>query len=117
VRQVARSLDQSRADAACHRYGWQVPLCVLASHYPKPEHQAEMIERIGRAVEVLATCPGFVAADCWVEEDGDAVVAIGVFDSKTQWLDAMRVVAAADIDFDFDERERAPRQVRLLVKA
>lgn len=64
----------------------------------------------------MATCPGFVAADCWLEEEGDAVVAIGVFESKAHWLDAMRVVAESDVDFDFDERERAPRRVQLPVK-
>lgn len=91
-------------------------LCVLAFHYPMPEHRAEMVERIKRAVDVMTTCPGFVAADCWLEQDGDAVVAIGTFESKRHWLDAMRVVAESDVDFDFDERERAPRRVQLLVK-
>jgi hypothetical protein len=40
-----------------------------------------------------------------------------VFESKPQWLEAMQVVAGANIDFDIDERERAPRRVQLLVKA
>lgn len=90
---------------------------VLAFHYPKPEHRQEMTERIKRAAEVMAGCPGFLAADCWLEEDGDAVVAIGTFESKEQWLSAMHVVAGADIDFDFDEREREARRVQLLVEA
>jgi quinol monooxygenase YgiN len=90
---------------------------VLAFHYPAPEHRAEMVERIKRAVEVMRSSPGFLDADCWLEEDGDAVVATGTFESKEQWLQAMRTVAAADIDFDHDERELKPRHVQLLREA
>jgi quinol monooxygenase YgiN len=90
---------------------------VLAFHYPAPEHRAEMVERIQRAVEVMRSAPGFIDADCWLEEDGDAVVATGTFESKEQWLQTVRSVAAADIDFDYDERELKPRQVRLLLEA
>jgi methionine synthase II (cobalamin-independent) len=97
-------------------YDGRVAFRVLAFHYPRSEHRDEMVARIKRAAEVMAACRGFVAADCWLEEDGEAVVAIGTFDSKEQWQQAMRAVAAADIDFDFDERERAPRRVQLLRK-
>ena len=90
---------------------------VLAFHYPEPEHRAEMVERITRAIEVMRACPGFLEADCWLEEDGDAVVAIGTFASKEQWLQAMTSVASADIDFDYDDRERQPRQVTVLLEA
>jgi hypothetical protein len=90
---------------------------VLAFHYPAPEHRVEMVERIKRAVEVMRGCPGFIDADCWLEEDGDAVVATGTFESKGQWLQAMRTVAGAGIDFDYDERELKPREVQLLVEA
>ena len=90
---------------------------VLAFHYPAPEHRAEMIERIKRAVEMMRGAPGFIDADCWLEEDGDAVVATGTFESKEQWRQAVRTVAAADIDFNYDERELEPRQVRILFEA
>jgi heme-degrading monooxygenase HmoA len=90
---------------------------VIAYHYPTTGHRPEMIERIKRAAEVMAGCPGFLAADCWLEEDGEAVVAVGTFESKEQWLQAMHVVAGAEVDFDFDEREREPRRVQLLVEA
>lgn len=76
-----------------------------------------MVGRIKRAVEVMSGCPGFLGADCWLEEDGEAVVAVGTFDTKEQWLDAMAVVASADVDFDFDEREREPRRVQFLLEA
>jgi hypothetical protein len=90
---------------------------VLAFHYPAPEHRTEMVERIKRAVDVMRDNPGFVDANCWLEEDGDAVVATGTFESKEQWLQAMRTVADAGIDFDYDERELKPRQVQLLLQA
>ena len=84
---------------------------------PRPEHRAEMVERVKRAAEVMRTCPGFLAADCWIEEGGDSVVAVGAFESKEQWLRAMQVVAGADLDFDFDDRELRPRQVQLFIDA
>jgi len=90
---------------------------VLAFHYPAPEHRAEMVERIKRAVEVMRACPGFLDADCWLEEGGEAVVATGTFESKELWLQAMGTVAHADIDFDHDERELKPRSVQLLLEA
>jgi len=90
---------------------------VLAFHDPEPGYRQEMIERIERAAEVMASCGGFVDADCWLDEDDEAVVAVGTFESKEQWLAAMRVVAGADLDFDFDEREREPRRVHLLIEA
>lgn len=45
----------------------------------------------------------------------DAVVAVGTFESKKQWLQSMQVVARPDVDFDHDDREREPRRVQLLV--
>jgi hypothetical protein len=78
-----------------------------------------MVDRIKRAAAVMAGCPGFLAADCWLDEDGETVVAVGTFESKEQWLQAMRVVASAEVDFDFDgrEREREQRRVQLLFEA
>jgi heme-degrading monooxygenase HmoA len=90
---------------------------VLAFHYPRPEYRDEMVKRIERASRVMATQPGFLAADCWLDEEGDAVVAVGTFESKEEWFAAMQVVAAADVDFEFDARERQPRRVQLLVEA
>ena len=98
-------------------YDPAVAFRVLAFHYPRSEHRQEMVERITRAAAVMARCPGFVAADCWFEADGDAVVAVGTFQSEEDWRRAMHAVAGADIDFDFDERERQPRRVQLLVEA
>jgi hypothetical protein len=72
-----------------------------------------MVERVKQAARVMSSCPGFLATDCWIEEDGDSVVAVGTFESKEQWLQAMQVVAAAEVDFDYDERELRPRQVQL----
>jgi hypothetical protein len=88
---------------------------VIAFHYPKPEHRDEMVERVKRAAAVIAGCSGFVAADCWLADDGDVIVAVGAFELKEQWLKAMQVVAAADVDFD--ERECEPRRVHLLVES
>jgi methionine synthase II (cobalamin-independent) len=118
---VAIALRPARSTPEASRpfalYDRTVRFRVVAFHFPKPEYQAEMVERIKRAAEVMAGCPGFIAADCWLETEGDAVVAIGTFESKEQWLQAMRVVARADVDFDFDEREREPRRVQLLLEA
>ena len=85
---------------------------ILAFHYPKAEHRSEMVERIRRAVDVMAQVPGFISAECWDELGGDTVVAVGSFDTKEAWLAAVQAVQAAEVDFGYDERETRPRLVQ-----
>ena len=50
---------------------------LVALHFPRPEHWDEMIVRVHRAAEVMAVTPGCLAVDCWVSDDGQAVVTTG----------------------------------------
>jgi Antibiotic biosynthesis monooxygenase len=51
---------------------------LVALHDPHPEYRKEMIPRVHRAAEIMAT-PGCLAVDCWVSDDHQAVV------STSQW--------------------------------
>jgi hypothetical protein len=65
---------------------------LVALHYPHPEYREEMISRVHRAAEIMAT-PGCLAVDCWVSDDHQAAV------------------PTAAVDFDYGERESRPRTV------
>jgi hypothetical protein len=84
---------------------------LIAYHYPRPEHHGEMVERVGRAAEVMASVPGCLEAGCWIDEVNGAVVAMGDFATRAGALSALAAVGAANVDFDFDEREHRPRDV------
>jgi quinol monooxygenase YgiN len=88
---------------------------LVALHYPRPEYRDEMIFRVRRAAEVMAATPGCLAADCWVNEDRQAVVTTGQWESEQALMAAFSAVRAAGVDFDYDERESRPREVFRLV--
>lgn len=88
---------------------------LVAVHYPRPEHRDEMIARVGRAAEVMAATPGCLAAECWVSEDGQAVVTTGRWASDQALMAGFSAVRAAGVDFGYDERESRPREVLKLV--
>jgi|SRR5215469_4603891 len=84
---------------------------IVALHYPRPEHRAEMISRVHRAAEVMAATPGCLTADCWVSVDGEAIVTTGQWESEQALSAGFAAVRTAGIDFDYDERESRPREV------
>ena len=88
---------------------------VVAIHYPRPEHRDEMIFRVRRAAEVMEATPGCLTADCWVSTDGQAVVTTGQWESEPALIAGFEAVQAADVDFDYDERESRPREVVTLL--
>jgi quinol monooxygenase YgiN len=88
---------------------------LVAFHYPRPEHRAEMISRVHRAAGVMAATPGCLAADCWVSVDDEAIVATGQWESEEALSAGFAAVQTAGIDFDYDERESRPREVFRLV--
>jgi len=55
---------------------------MVALHYPRREHRDEMILRVRQAADVMMATPGCLAADCWVSEDGQAVVTTGQWESE-----------------------------------
>jgi quinol monooxygenase YgiN len=90
---------------------------LVALHYPRPEHRDEMISRVHRAAEVMMTAPGCLAVDCWVSDDGQAVVTTGQWESGQALMAGFAAVRTAGVDFDYDERESRPREVFQLVSA
>ena len=90
---------------------------LVAVHYPRPEHWDEMIVRVHRAAEVMAVTPGCLAVDCWVSDDGQAVVTTGQRESDQALRPGFAAVRTAGVDFDYDGRESRPRQVYPLASA
>jgi quinol monooxygenase YgiN len=90
---------------------------LVALHYPRPEHLEEMISRVRQAADVMAATPGCLAVDCWVSEDGQAVVTTGQWESEQALTAGFAAVRAAGVDFGYDERESRPRGVFKLVSA
>jgi hypothetical protein len=80
-------------------------------HYPQPALVDDFVKRVNVVVEVLRSVPECLAADCWVTDDGGAVVSTARFASDDALKSAFAAAAGAGADFAFDERERQPRQV------
>jgi quinol monooxygenase YgiN len=90
---------------------------LVALHYPRREHWDEMISRVRRAADVMAATPGCLAADCWVSEDGQAVVTTGQWESEQALMEGFAAAQTAGVDFGYDERESRPREVFKLISA
>lgn len=89
---------------------------LLAFHYPKPDHAEEMVDRVRAAADVMIDMLGCLEATCW-RESGGAVVTIGKWKSEDAMKAGFAAVAAAGVDFDYDERESRPRDVFRIVTA
>lgn len=87
----------------------------LAIHYPRAAHRDQFISRVQHAVEVLRSTPGCLAADCWVGVTGDTVVSTAQWDSEGAQASSFATAKEAGVDFDYDERERRPREIFRLV--
>lgn len=91
-------------------------LGVVAFHYPKPEHRDELVRRLAEAVTVMRAAEGCLAVDYWEDRDTGALVSTGTFASEDAWNGAVEAVLAANVDFDYDEREARPRDVHFLIE-
>ena len=87
---------------------------LVAAHYPKAEHAAEMVARVRAAAEVLIDSPGCLEASCWRASNG-AIVTIGKWDSEDALKAGFAAVTSAGVDFDYDDRESRPRDVCRMV--
>jgi quinol monooxygenase YgiN len=90
---------------------------LVAFHHPRPEHRAELVQRMQAAAEVMRSATGCLEASVWEVRDGAALVSTGTFASEEAWTRAVRAVLDAGIDFDYDERETRPRDVYFLTPA
>jgi quinol monooxygenase YgiN len=83
-------------------------------HYPQSAHFEDFVGRVQQAVEVLRAAPGCLSVACWVTAEGDAVVSTAQFESDEALAASFAAAGEAGVDFAYDERERAPRQVLTL---
>ncbi len=90
---------------------------MVALHYPRREYWDEMISRVRQAADVMAATPGCLTVDCWVSEDGQAVVTTGQWETEQALAAGFAAVRTADVDFGYDERESRPREVFRLISA
>jgi quinol monooxygenase YgiN len=88
---------------------------LVALHYPRPEHRDEMISRVRQAAAVMTAAPGCLAADCWVSEDGQAIVTTGQWESVQALAAGFAAVRTAGVDIGYDERESRPREIHRLI--
>jgi heme-degrading monooxygenase HmoA len=93
-----------------------VTVGLVAVHYPKADHAAEMVDRVRAAAEVLAGITGCEEASCW-RESGGTVVTIGKWESEDALQAGFAALATAGVDFDYDDRELRPRDVFRIVSA
>jgi quinol monooxygenase YgiN len=84
---------------------------LVAVHYPHRAHRDELIARIRRAAAVMERTPGCLAVDCWVNVADETVVTTGQWESEEALAASFAAVRAADVDFDYDDREARPREV------
>lgn len=88
---------------------------LVAIHYPQAAYRAELISRIRAAAEVMRQTPGCLSVDYWTNPDNETVVTTGQWESEAAMAAAFAAVQAAQVDFDYDERELRPREVLRLV--
>ena len=90
---------------------------LVAFHYPSRDYSEEMLGRVRRAAEFIAAMPGCLGTDCWLTEDGQAIVSTGQWESMEALLGGFAAARAAGIDFHVDEREVRPREIFRLTGA
>ncbi|MCM6776579.1 antibiotic biosynthesis monooxygenase [Nocardia sp. CDC159] len=83
----------------------------IAFHYPAPEQLERFVDRVHRVRDVLCTTAGCVSVDCWVTEDGKAVVSAAHWESEREYAEAFATLPTAEVDIAFDEREIRPREI------
>jgi heme-degrading monooxygenase HmoA len=84
---------------------------LVAFHYPRPEYQAQMMSRVRRAAEVIEAMPGCLGVDCWLGQDGTAIVTTGKWESEQAYAAGFAAARDAGVDFTYDEREARPREI------
>jgi heme-degrading monooxygenase HmoA len=84
---------------------------LVAFHYPRPEFRAQMMSRVRRAAEVIEAMPGCMGVDCWLGEDGTAIVTTGKWESEQAFTAGFAAARDAGVDFTYDEREARPREI------
>jgi hypothetical protein len=68
-----------------------------------------MLGRVQRACGFIEATPGCLAIDCWLTEDGAAIVSNGKWESTEALHAGFAAARAGGVDFSYDDREARPR--------
>jgi quinol monooxygenase YgiN len=99
---------------AWHRVG---NVGLVAFHYPRPEYAEEMLRRVRQAVKAIKAAPGCLGADCWLTDDGIAIVTTGQWESRRALNAGFAAARAAGLDFSYSKHEAWPREIHHLERA
>jgi heme-degrading monooxygenase HmoA len=83
---------------------------MVAFHYPRPEYRDQMLGRVRQACGFIEATPGCLAIDCWLTEDGTAIVSTGTWESDEALRAGFAAARAGGVDFTYDDREARPRE-------
>ncbi|RAL31782.1 antibiotic biosynthesis monooxygenase [Rhodococcus sp. AQ5-07] len=86
------------------------PIGYIVFHYPAQGWISDLTRRMEAAVAALRSTSGCIAAESWVADDDDAVVATGRWQSEEALEASFATCREQGVDFHFDERERQPRR-------
>lgn len=86
-------------------------VALVAVHYPRPDRNAEFVDRVQLVAELMRRVPGCRAAQCWVTAAGDAVVSIGEWDDGDARRASFAAARAGGVDFDDYDDEVQPRAI------
>jgi quinol monooxygenase YgiN len=92
-------------------------VALVAFHFPRPEHREQLIERVRRAAEVMRGVEGCTSADVWIDRASGSIVTTGEWQTDEARRATFAALTAAQVDFEYDEREERPREVYLLDSA
>jgi hypothetical protein len=76
-----------------------------------------MLNRVQQATEFIGATPGCLAIDCWLTEDGTAIVSTGKWKSEQALHAGFAAARAGGVDFTYDDREARPREIFRLAHA
>lgn len=82
----------------------------IVFHYPAQGGMSDLTRRVEAAVTALRLTDGCLTANSWTTIDKDAVVATGTWRSAADLEASFAECRERGVDFQFDERERQPRQ-------
>ncbi|WP_431956190.1 antibiotic biosynthesis monooxygenase [Nocardia lijiangensis] len=84
---------------------------MIAVHYPEAEHFEDFVARVRKVAAVMRSTPGCLSATYWANDTGDAVVSTVEWESDEAVAATYAAIQTADVDVEFDARERRPREI------
>ena len=85
----------------------------LAIHYPKPENRQDILDAMKKINEVTYDIPGLVIDGAWLDEKGDRIIAMALWDSKEAADVGWEKVKPIVINSPLSLWERQPRDLSM----